>query len=230
MPAVNLGKLKELAKDANLKSMKKQLFLMLRNEKVGTTKVEFKAMNMLEEGQCAKNRAARVLKREGIPIKERIICHREETLVMGLISLKLEQCEREEREAKDQYRRVKNKLWKMATTESQKRRHRRHVKKILEMTKKHWDKNKKKFTERVRRLVEKYKKGRVKNEEEEWIEEVANASGDKRERIRVHVPIVGEIDFDCDEMSALSLPPEFAVYEKVCHEEILLQKKHVRQR
>ena len=39
------------------------------------------------------------------------------------------------------------------------------------------------------------------------------------------MPIVGEIDFDCDEMSALSLPPEFAVYEKVCHEEILLQEK-----
>ena len=38
-PAVNLGTLKELAKDANLKSMKKQLFLMLRNERVGTTKV-----------------------------------------------------------------------------------------------------------------------------------------------------------------------------------------------
>ena len=69
LPAVNLGKLKELAKDANLKSMKKQLFLMLRNEKVGTTKVEFKAMKMLEEGQCAKSRAARVLKKGRNPNK-----------------------------------------------------------------------------------------------------------------------------------------------------------------
>ena len=58
---------------------------------------------------------------------------------------------------------------------------------------------------------------------------MANASGNKRERIRVHVPIVGEIDLDCDEMSALSIPPECKVYEKVCHEEILLQKKHVTQ-
>ena len=64
----------------------------------------------------------------------------------------------------------------MATTESQKRRHGRHVKNILEITQKYKDKNIKKSTERIRRLVEKYKNRRVKNEEEEWIEEVVTAS------------------------------------------------------
>ena len=118
LSAEKLGNLRQLAKESNRKTAMKSLYLMLKKEKVGTSRVESRAMKIVEEGQDERGERARMMKANGFPMKQRISCLRNEEVVLQLIDIKVAQCEKEEREVKERYRRVKKRIQKKATSES----------------------------------------------------------------------------------------------------------------
>ena len=52
---------------------------------------------------------------------------------------------------------------------------------------------------------------------------MAEASGPNRTKIKVSVPVYGDVTLDLDEIDALKLPPKYAIMDKVKLENIKLQ-------
>ena len=53
---------------------------------------------------------------------------------------------------------------------------------------------------------------------------IATGRGRNKERIKVEVPVIGEVSppLDEDELAALRLPPKFAIYEDIHMEDVQL--------
>ena len=61
-----------------------------------------------------------------------------------------------------------------------------------------------------------------------WIEEVSGGSGPERKRIKIKVPIYGDISLSQEETDALKLPPNFKLFPKDGKREVQIQAEACR--
>ena len=74
-----------------------------------------------------------------------------------------------------------------------------------------WRKGLSKVQSRVSWLITKYRQTEQNGGEEVWLDRIARGSGDSRHRVKVELPVYGDVELDQQETDALKLPPKTAV-------------------
>ena len=77
--------------------------MSLRSQKVGTTEVEAQGLKIVEQGKGEDATKAVQDRANGISKRERIRDHRDPRIIVDLLTVKVNQCEREEKEQRRMY-------------------------------------------------------------------------------------------------------------------------------
>ena len=98
------GQLQELSKQISNVNLEKRLFLMLKEQKIGTFKLELQALNLHQEDRKRDRKDKYNRRKKKIQL---VIEGRNEGKVLDLIKLKLQYIQREEKELKKEYVKTK---------------------------------------------------------------------------------------------------------------------------
>ena len=134
--------------------------------------------------------------------------------VRDALDLNLKYCRREERRVREKYRQLKRKIKvNVKGNKTGERRLTRTLSQIHKVTQERWAKGVERGKKRIAWWRE--KKGRAEKKEknterDRWIQMVARGRGRERTKIKVEVPVYGNLSFSDCELDALSLPPKHA--------------------
>ena len=192
---------------------------MLKEERVGTFKMEMQALNLhLEDKKREISKSVEGKRRNKV---QQIREGRDEGKVLDIIKLKLQYVQLEESKLRKEYKKERREYEAVTSARS----FRRTMRRIGRTTGARWEKGMKRIRERVRWAIEKFTipPDKVEGSFEEWIGNIAEGNREERERIKRQVPVYG-VSLDEDEQDCLALPPKFCLFPKVEVDELRLEQ------
>merc|ERR1711954_1791 len=139
---------------------------------------------------------------------------------------------RKEKRRQEKYDDVKNmiKSWSKAK-KSKRLKYSKWINTMKSTMSRYWGKEIPRINEKVEKLHTKFVKYEddIKyllqlKEKEQWARAMVKGSGPSRKRLKIEVPIYGEVQVDKDEKNAASLPPKFTLIKKLLMEEIKVER------
>ena len=149
-----------------------------------------------------------------------------------MLELSLKHVQEGEEKARERYDDIKNRIksWSKAK-KSRRLKYAKWINTMKSTTSRYWGKEIPRINEKVEKLHTKFVKSEEEvkcllqlKEKEQWARAMAKGSGPSRKRLKIEVPIYGEVQVDEDEKNAASLPPKFTLFKKLLMEEIKVQR------
>ena len=204
------GRLLESSKLVNKAALDRRFLEDLKNEKVGTLRIESEALRLNEDSaKYRKNRGKRMKRGDDGGVVDRIRSTRDPDKVLDLLKWKLRYAAKEERRLKKEYVKIKEE----ATRELNAGALRRLVRMVAKETERRWNR----VMDKIRKRVDWSKRKFIVislTESQKWVKRIAAGNGIQRKRVRLGVPTYGDVTLDEDEEAVLSLPPKFAMFRK----------------